>query len=166
MCSSDLLVNSYSYATKKDATYQFAVAAVDSSGALGACSSLTSPMSSSQLAAPTGLSVTRAVNAFTITWSARANASYYQLFTADGTCGGKPIKVTETSYTMTGKLATTYNFAIRAVTAKGRSGTCSSATGARYVLPAAPTVSVTIGKDGATRKVSWSKVAMCMPLCW
>jgi len=153
------LVNSYSYATKKDATYQFTVRAVDSAKVLGACSSATSSMSSSQLAAPTGLSVTRAVNAFTITWSARANASYYQLFTADGTCGGKPKKVTGTSYTMTGKLATTYNFAIRALTAKGRSGICSSATGARYVLPAAPTVSgVTIGTDGSTRTVSWSKV--------
>ena len=151
--------NSLSYGTKGNTAYQFTVKASDKTG-LGACSSATAALSSTQLAAPTGLSVTRAVNAFTITWNAVSNASTYQLFLTGGNCAEKGKSTATTSYTMTGKLASEYNFAVRAVTAKKNLGVCSSGTGARYVLPAAPTLSsVTIGRDGTTRTVKWSKVA-------
>jgi len=152
--------NSYAYQVKGNATYRFTVRAADSSGD-GTCSAATAALSSTQLAAPTGLSVTRAVNAFTITWNARSGASIYHLFTTGGACSGKAKNVSGTSYTMTARLANPYNFAVRAVTAKKNLGVCSSGTGARYVLPAAPTLSsVTIGTNGTTRSLSWSIVAL------
>jgi len=132
-----------------------------------------SSLSSTAPATPTGLTVTSANNAVTLTWSASPGANYYnvQRGTVVNLLGYVPFYIilsnttTNTTYTdASGTLGCTYSYFVTATSAGGTSG-ASAAVTAKPVPPppAAPPANVsiktTVTSTNQSAFVTWSPVS-------
>ena len=119
------------------AQYSYTVAAVDSSGAIGAQSTAvnaTTTGTQQGLPAPTGLTVTGVTNnSVSLSWGSVSGAASYRVYRG-GTLVGSP---TGTSYTDTGLTASTgYSYTVAAADSSGAVGALSAAVNATTSAPA------------------------------
>lgn len=144
------------------ATYFFKVAAVNAGGT-SAASNEASATPVAAPAAPTSLAAARGDQKVTLSWTASAGASSYNVYqgTSAGGEGSTPVLsgVTGTTVAVTGLVnGTSYYFTVTAVGPGGRSPASNEASARPVAAPLAPTnLSATAGNGSVT--LSWTAAA-------
>ncbi len=142
-------------------TYYYRVAAVNSSGTSGMSNEASATPQTSAPAAPAGLTATAGNASVSLSWTASAGASFYNVYrgTAAGSESTKPIAtgIGTTSYSNTGLTnGTAYYYRVAAVNSGGTSGMSNEASATpEPSAPAAPT-GLTATAGNASVSLTWA----------
>jgi fibronectin type 3 domain-containing protein len=144
-------------------TYYFVVKAVSGGGVSGASNEISATPQAAPPAAPANLTATAGIGKVSLSWSAVAAATSYNVYqgTATGSESGTPVQtgVSATSIDITGLAAgTTYYFVVKAVSSGGVGGPSNEISATPQ---AQPTPSTGGGGGGA---LGWSSLACLMAL--